>query len=558
MKSLINNLRSSLKFNLKPTAALVLMAGVAGGGFACGPEFPGEFDASLGLESGEADDLAELDKATGELRVAPTPSVTMGSDGKLDYRRTAKGDAIPDFSNAGYRGGGVVLPSVPVVLTVRPGDNLQSAINTVSARAPNSQGFRGAILLKRGTYRLANPLYIRASGVVLRGEGDGPDGTVLLSTSTSNDMNRAIVHIVGSPTQAAGAERTITDRYVPVGARSFNVDSTQGLSVGDTVVVTRPGTSAWIREIGMHRMPPRNDGEPVKPWDPDRFSLEFERVITAINGTRVTLDAPMVQSLDAQYGGGRLIRHTTGGRLQEVGLENLRGDTVYRSPTDENHTWNFLSFDNVANAWVDNVTGVHFPKSVVVVTGNSKWMTIRNVQSREPISRLEGMRRYPFSIEGGHGLLFYKCKSWNSRHDFVTGATVGGPNVFLESQAYDTGEVGPHHRWATGTLFDNIVVKGSGSLSAYNRSNAGSGQGWSGANQVFWNSEAPDMRCESPPTAQNWNVGSLTARPSRQCLWESLGKRSPIDSLYKAQLAQRLGAQAVRNLDAVSSLEVSP
>jgi hypothetical protein len=122
--------------------------------------------------------------------------------------------------------------------------------------------------------------------------------------------------------------------------------------------------------------------------------------------------------------------------------------------------------------------------------------------------------------------------------------------VFLESTAYDTGEVGPHHRWATGTLFDNIVVKGSGNLSAYDRSNGGTGQGWSGANQVFWNSEAPAMRCENPPTAQNWNVGSITAEPSRQCLWESLGKRSPIDSLYKAQLAERLGAQAVRNLDA--------
>lgn len=58
------------------------------------------------------------------------------------------------------------------------------------------------------------------------------------------------------------------------------------------------------------------------------------------------------------------------------------------------------------------------------------------------------------------------------------------------------------------------------------------------------------MRCESPPTAQNWNVGSITADASRQCLWESLGKRSPIVSLYKAQLTARLGEQAVRHLDA--------
>ena len=45
-------------------------------------------------------------------------------------------------------------------------------------------GFRGAVLLRAGYYRLATPLRIQASGVVLRGEGMGDTGTVLIGTGT--------------------------------------------------------------------------------------------------------------------------------------------------------------------------------------------------------------------------------------------------------------------------------------------------------------------------------------------------------------------------------------
>ena len=43
-----------------------------------------------------------------------------GPDGRLVYVPDEKGNIIPDFSHCGYMGGGVALPDVPVVLTVRP------------------------------------------------------------------------------------------------------------------------------------------------------------------------------------------------------------------------------------------------------------------------------------------------------------------------------------------------------------------------------------------------------------------------------------------------------
>jgi hypothetical protein len=42
------------------------------------------------------------------------------NNGKLVYKTTPTGDKIMDFSHAGYMGGGVALPIVPVKVTVKP------------------------------------------------------------------------------------------------------------------------------------------------------------------------------------------------------------------------------------------------------------------------------------------------------------------------------------------------------------------------------------------------------------------------------------------------------
>jgi len=122
--------------------------------------------------------------------LAPTASrVYPGPDGKLVYVADAQGDVIHDASHAGYGGGGVAIPTVPVKETIWPvpGDNtahLQAAIDRISALPLDANGFRGALLLKAGYYRMALPISIKASGVVLRGEGMEDTGTVLIGTGT--------------------------------------------------------------------------------------------------------------------------------------------------------------------------------------------------------------------------------------------------------------------------------------------------------------------------------------------------------------------------------------
>ena len=43
-------------------------------------------------------------------------------------------------------------------------------------------------------------------------------------------------------------------------------------------------------------------------------------MITAINGDTITIDTPLTNSLDAQYGGGTIYEYTWSGRISNVGL----------------------------------------------------------------------------------------------------------------------------------------------------------------------------------------------------------------------------------------------
>ncbi|MBM3852138.1 MAG: hypothetical protein FJ399_03175 [Verrucomicrobia bacterium] len=237
-----------------------------------------------------------------------------GAEGKLVYAADAKGNTLLDFSHCGYLGGGVALPEFPVRRTLHPAPGaeddtarIQAALDEVSRGQPDVAGARGAVLLKRGQYRIGGTLRIAASGVVLRGEGSSESGTVLLATGTKR---RTVIEVRGAsgPKEVNGSRQLITSDYIPVGARTFEVRDGAKLKAGDTVVVSRNGNQAWIHEIGMDRITPR-PGDPTntKQWAP--FALPFDRVITQVQGNRITVDAPLACAIEARWGGGEVWRY---------------------------------------------------------------------------------------------------------------------------------------------------------------------------------------------------------------------------------------------------------
>src|SRR4051812_362498 len=187
--------------------------------------------------------------ADGPAPPATSEWVHPGPDGKLQYKTTPAGDRIMDFSHAGYMGGGVALPDVPIKRTVKPtgGDDdtrsIQAAIDEV-AKLPIENSFRGAVLLAPGVFTCAGTINISVSGIVLRGSGSGAGGK---SESTSTIKMIGKPHLAISVRGPGGRGRrgmtndpesassqastddatlfqtTIADAYVPSGTNSFRV-----------------------------------------------------------------------------------------------------------------------------------------------------------------------------------------------------------------------------------------------------------------------------------------------------------------------------------------------
>jgi hypothetical protein len=533
-----------------------------------------------------------LEPLEGRTLMSTSSLVFPGADGHLTYVPDAQGNVIPDFSNVGYENGVVALPgtegaaAVPVKAVVTPlakgvdaGATIQAAIDQVSKLPVDANGFRGAVLLKTGLYPISGQIRITASGVVLRGEGTdttglGLTGTVLEATGTSQRYDPhhpyldGLIQIEGavpglgswtggddfSTLAVPGTTHNITDDYVPVGAHSFHVDSIAGLQVGDSVIVNRPSTANWIHDLGM-------DG-PLNPWKPGTMDLESDRVITQIDTQHnlITLDAPLTDALEQKYGGGTICKYSFPGRIDHVGVENLSGVSSFDpnvrdangNADDEKHAWTFISLAGVENAWVRHITATAFAFSAVDVQKMSKWVTIEDSQSITPVSQITGGRRYSFEI-GGQLTLVKDCKVDHGRHDFVLHSLVPGPVAFVDCQATDAyDESGPHHRWDTGVLFDNVMVdrttgKGgdprtAGTLEAHNQGMT-DGHGWSGANIVFWNCTADKIDVGKPATAQNWAISDKTTQetaPTGTGFIESSNKFVQPQSLYAAQLADRL------------------
>jgi len=473
--------------------------------------------------------------------------IKVNKDGSLKYIPDEKGNIIPDFSRVGYYAGDKTIPDVPVVKTIEPaaeGTNeaiIQSAIDEVSKRTPDKDGFRGTILLKKGTYKIPEEIKIESSGIVLRGEGGNSNGTRLVAMSKKQV---SLISVLGKGTfsEIKNTRVKITDEYVPVGSFSFTVSSASAFSKGDKIIVFRPGTDQWIKDLKMDQIEAR-DG--TKQWEAKEYNLQFERIITKIEGNKIFIDNPVVLAMETKYGGGEIYKYSFDGRISHVGIENLYCESEFESDTAENHAWNAITFNRVEQAWIRNVTAKYFGFSCVNLEGLAKNISVLNSNCFDHKSIITGSRRYSF-CNNGQLNLFMNCKATDGRHDYVTGARTNGPNVFYNCTAAKThADIGPHHRWSSGTLYDNITTDGE--ICVQDRGNWGSGHGWSGVTQVVWNCTVKRAAIQSPwSSGKNYCIGlkgekyegRLPERPDADWEGQNQDGLQPV-SLYMSQLKAR-------------------
>lgn len=472
------------------------------------------------------------------------------ASGKLVYKATDRGDRVLDFSTAGYRSGGVALPAVPVVKTLAPSGKdddsaaIQSALDEIG-QLPPKDGFRGALLLQPGTFNCAKPIALKSTGVVLRGSGAGKQGGTTLNLTGAPHVGISVGS--NTSTKPAGDSVAITDAYIPAGASTFHVTDARGFAVGDTVLVRRPVTPAWVEFMGMDTLVRNGKKE---TWVSGQIFTE--RAIKQIEGNQITLDVPLTDTFDAKYltpPGPSLSKAAPANRVSEIGVENLR---IVSPPqpvgiSDPHHSG--IRLAGVEDAWVRDVALADMVGSISTAS-SARRVTVQDIQLSHTVPTVGAAKPADLSADGTQ-ILFQRCTGdGENLFYFVTGARVTGPIVLLDSTFTGTGWIQPHQRWATGLLVDNCNVP-NGGLEFMNRGEMGSGHGWTLGWSVAWNCRAKSLTIQQPPGSINWAIGCTGAKkPAPQPFgkgpnmpegtFDSYNAPVVPESLYQAQLKERL------------------
>ncbi len=545
-------------------------------------------------------------------------------------------DIIPDFSTVGYHWGEAEFPRygnvVNLPLPSKDEDATEMIQNTIDA-APEGT----VIQFQKGRYNVDGLLILDKNGIILRGSGNReteifarctlsldkvkpkakdayyPVVRTLINLgvtkSTRIATNVRLLHIsaidltikddkgddilIESHTAAWNVEgRSLNSGSTEVmgngspitedaycGSQFVTVADASSFNVGESVVVYRPGTQEWIQDLKMNNIIRSTADKTVNQWEPSDYNMCWERTIKAIVGNRLYFDTPLVMSVTREYGGGE-VRHYSRTRIKECGIENLKLTSDYNHDRysdkygegDIYHATTAIMFYGAEHCWVKDVETHYFCMSAVQISDGARNITIQNCEQKDPTGYKTGGLRYAYFIDGGQQCLIRNCTSDQDRHPFSTGERIPGPNVFSHCTGTNaSAAVGPHQRWATGTLYDNVSTNAS--MKAYDAGDSGTGQGWQGVNQVFWNCTAASFSVQSPwVTGKNYVIGctfpggspaTLTEgrtypnpgyAPTGEVVWDSakngtrpngelraLEQGEP-DSLYVYQLKQRLNS----------------
>ena len=472
-----------------------------------------------------------------------------------------------DYSTCGYHASEQPIPDVGTAVAVKwqAGDCsvlIQQAIDHVASLKADAHGHRGAVLLGEGVFAISKPLRISASGIVLRGQG--PHKTTLLKQGVDRG---AMIYVSPSPNPSpigrgeqkasptgGGLEgaKSLPYRGRLEGAAAGSVTLTLidgNVKAGERILIVRPCTKEWIEHLKMSDF---GGGLDYTGWKPTDIDITWDRTVTAVDGSTITLDAPITTAISRAFGGAYILKHPRYPEITECGIEAMTLESevsdwsstkplgIAKNPKDEDHCWDGISIDNARDCWVRGLRFRHLAGSAVTLQKQTSRITVEDCIAEEPVSEIGGWRRQVF-LTRGQQTLFQRCVSRQGIHDFAAGFCAAGPNAFVQCEGEQSlGFSGSIGSWAAGLLFDIVNIDGH-DLRFANLEQFQFGTGWNTANSMFWQCTASTIECYSPDddnrSSGHGCWGTLTGNGE----WTSSNDHVSPRSLFYDQLEKRLG-----------------
>ena len=283
---------------------------------------------------------------------------------------------LPDFSRAGYRRGEIGIPDVggPIFNVQAYGavaddqNSDESAIKSAVAAAENAGG--GVVFFPKGTYLLwtartrADPIRVKSSRIVFRGEGDSEGGTILHfvhhglnageysvpKLSAEFNSLKSLLHFGPPPeTVTAGSPlKTAITKDVPNGVSFLPVKNGSGFVPGQWIAVGMRSKAALASFLEQQT--------PFSGWTKLSEGLSFTSIhqVDSISEGGLGLRDPIYLPLQA----GANPSATSTEMIEEVGVEDLcfRGNWYGRfhhhQTALDDEAWDAIRFENVANGWI--------------------------------------------------------------------------------------------------------------------------------------------------------------------------------------------------------------
>jgi hypothetical protein len=503
---------------------------------------------------------------------------------------------LQDWSYAGaFEGRPIPLKAGPVFDAVSYGADPSGSRDSTDAiqRAIDAAGATGGVVyLPGGTYCFQTAdgvgLRLRHGNVVLRGAG--VNKTFLLNTTTNMRGKVAISlghgtrggwdEINSTPVKLSGDVVTPTNR-IPV-------ESTNGFSAGDHIVLATSLTSAFINEVGMSGI--------WQEGDNDIKGVMFSRTITNVEPGVITVDTPVRFYLKTRdnaraYHTSAIIENSG---IEDLSIANLQhggagfGMTDYNTPGTgayNVHGSRFVDIHRARNVWMkdvatyrpaQNTKDVHILSNAVRVRDDSH-VTLKNVNVSHPEYRGEGGNGYGFQLDGQETLL-QDCTATYQRHGITFSGMQSSGNVvhrctIAHSKETPNGGGSDFHRFLSqSNLIDNLTVD-TDFFNARYRPNGSPTHGITATQTVFYNTKgiayhpARPYILASAQAFQGYIIGTSGAAPAAITPedersggkdWlegEGAGSTLTPVSLYASQVAKR---NRILSVDRITTSSLQP